>query len=176
MKKSALYVCLLLISMSLHAQHRTGTGGNLDVPKPLDPDHYQKNKSSTKYNGGGGREKWQIAIDDLNEALYVQNKKCLYKGKESHFIREQNFIDTYLLLSTARAVDASPEECSHINQYFTCLYSPEVKTRIEILLQEKDLNTHLQRGYTISKKQSDRIIKFYKDLKKKCEDPSGCKM
>jgi hypothetical protein len=177
--KYLILMMAVLFSQSIFAQNRTGTGGVLDVPETLlDPDHYQKKKGKIigGFTKGGGRENWKVAIEELSEALYLQDQKCHSTIRPSNYIKNTSFMDTYLVLSTVKTINASEDECSDINKYFTCLYSPEVKEKTLKVLKEKDIKAHIQKEYELSKKQSKQIIKFYEDLVKKCEDTSGCKM
>lgn len=157
----------MIASFSCFSQGRTGTGGVLDNPK-MDPISHHDRK------GGGSIHEEDITLLNFERAINRQEVKCRSRG--SQHLKNSDFMDIYLKLSVIHTTFVADELCQDVNTYFKCLSSLEVKIKLNAVLKEPKVKTHLMRKYSISEKEAVNMLSFFKTLDLSCEENDDCGM
>ena len=84
-------------------------------------------------------------------------------------INSQKFIDVYLSLKLHQSRILANNNCKYSNAFFKCLYSPEIKSKVNKTLEDKKIQTHLK-SENLSDEQIKEMIKFFKTLDEACEN------
>ncbi len=161
--------CLLTFSSFSFAQTRTGSGGVIDDSK--DTVLLPSEESLSGMRSGSLEEKLSFVTKEFE----FQDKKCRSEGHRFLELKQKDFMQLYLKLSILKSSFVAEDKCQDISVYFKCLYSPQLKAELLSILENKAVRKHIQKKYSIKRKEAREVIKFFKDLDKSCED-NGCKM
>lgn len=152
-----------------YAQSRTGGGGIIDEEKlPALPDNEGGSQGITSSTPEG-------IIHNLTISLERQDKECRTEGHRFLELKESDFMQAYLKLSILKSSFVADNKCQDLSTYLKCLYSPEVKGRVERFLSDKKMNYYLKKKYGIKSKEAKEIKKFFKHIDSAC-GKDGCKM
>ena len=160
-------------SLAALAQNKTGTGGNLDAPSdPLGTRIVVPTGSSM--SGGGNIQ--ESRIYDFSFALQKQEKLCRSNEKRFIYLKNPELMDIYLKLSVLQGTFEADDKCSTVSEYFSCMYSSEVKKKLKLITEDPKMNRHLREKYKIKKKEAKGILEFFKTLDVKCQEKGACKV
>lgn len=164
--KYFIFLFIILISLPLLAQIKTGTGGKKDNDHQLVD---EQDNPGTKINNQ------DINLFNFTKTLSLQEIRCRSTGNSYLSLKDTDFMQTYLQLSVLHNSFVADDKCSDLNAYFKCLNSKHVKDELQLVLQDKKMKKHLQNKYKIKEEQAEKILEFFRNFDQGC--PSGeCKM
>lgn len=101
-------------------------------------------------------------IELFNSKVTSQERLC--SGMIGLISEKTTILETYLRLSTRKALSKGKKNCHEDEVLFLCLNTEDIRKDFEVISRHENLIPYLTKTYKISEKEANEIIKFFKGI------------
>lgn len=101
-------------------------------------------------------------LERFNSKITAQERLC--SGMIGLISEKTTILETYLRLSTRKALSKGKKSCHEDEVLFQCLSTEDIRKDFEVINRDESLIPYLSKTYKITEQEAKEIIEFFRNI------------